>query len=89
MKKYMAFALALLLASTVFAGCRGTVSDDPGGIITDPTGTVEPTSPIPTMTIPATDPTELPRPTGRPSEPVPTHPATQPESVPGGPRSRY
>ena len=58
MKKYMALALALLLVSSLFTGCgRGTVSEDPDGMITDPTGTVVPTSPIPPMTAPTVEPT--------------------------------
>ena len=71
MKKYICTALTLLLAASLFVGCGCTnrnVSDHPGGKITDPTGA---TSPIPTMTEPATHET------ARPST-APTHENTVP-----------
>ena len=53
MKKYLAFALSFLMAAAALTACdRGTVSEDPGGRITAPTGHSEPINPIPTMTIP-------------------------------------
>ena len=52
MKKYMAMALALLMAAALLTGCdRGMVSDDPHGRITAPTQESE-TNPMPTQTIP-------------------------------------
>ena len=53
MKKYLYTAMALLLAASLFTGCGCTnrnVSENPNGLITDPTTMT--TSPIPTMTTP-------------------------------------
>ena len=51
MKKFLVSALACLLAATAVTGCgRKTVSDDPGGRITDPTGPQEPIVTLPSMT---------------------------------------
>lgn len=72
MKKYLAFALAFLLTATIFTACgRGTVSNDPHGMITDSvvtTETTKPVDPVPTMTMPTAETTK-PSESSVPSEP--------------------
>ena len=75
MKKYICTALALLIAASVFVGCGCTnrnVSNQPGGMITDPT-TVPTTNPMPTKTTPPEDTTVPHRETTSP-----THATTEP-----------
>lgn len=60
MKKYICTALALLVAASMFVGCGCTnrnVSDQPNGIITDPTTGIPGTNPMPTMTTPTEEST--------------------------------
>lgn len=47
MKKILCLILAFALSAGIFAGCRGNVSNNAGGKITDPTGTM--------ATMPSTD----------------------------------
>lgn len=71
MKKYILTAFALLMAVSMMTGCgcsNRNVSDQPGGMITDPTNIPATTNPMPTMTTPPED-------TTRPTE---SHPATMP-----------
>lgn len=74
MKKYLYTAMALLLTASLFTGCGCTnrnVSENPNGLITDPTTMT--TSPIPTMTTPPEVTTMPTRETT-----APTHATTEP-----------
>ena len=60
MKKYIFTAFALLMAATMFVGCgcaNRNVSDNPAGMITDPTSIPATTNPMPTMTTPSEEST--------------------------------
>lgn len=81
MKQYLCTALALLLAASMFTGCGCTnrnVSNQPEGMITDPTNVAPSTNPMPTMTTP---PTETTMPHRETTEP--THDFTEPGMTDG------
>ena len=78
MKQILCMALALALSAALLTGCGCTnpnVSNDPNGVITNPTTVAPSTNPMPTMTTP---PEESSRETT-----MPTTGTTMPSEMPG------